>query len=96
MDPNNAIISFTSDDGVETKVTAKTVLVTVSLGVLKAGTIKFIPKLPRKKQNAIDNMGFAVMSKCVMQWHDKNTADIWPDELYFELMTRDDESSNKW
>ena len=89
-----AIVSYTSD-GVETRVFAKSVLVTVSLGVLKAGTINFIPPLPNWKQNAIDNMGFGVVNKVSMQWNDKN-AIVWPDDEWMEVITPDAESSGKW
>lgn len=46
--------------------TADAVLVTVSLGVLKAGCIKFNPPLPRRKQDAIARMGFGILNKVVM------------------------------
>jgi len=93
----NAIISFTTN-GVEYEVAAETVLVTVSLGVLKAGTIKFTPHLPSWKQDAIDNMGFGVTNKCYMQWNDLN-ATVWPngpDDKWFQIVTPDDETSGKW
>mmetsp|Transcript_20255 Transcript_20255/g.38209 ORF Transcript_20255/g.38209 Transcript_20255/m.38209 type:complete len:182 (-) Transcript_20255:723-1268(-) len=44
-------------------VKAKNVLVTVSVGVLKAGNIKFVPSLPDDKQDSIDAMGFGVINK---------------------------------
>lgn len=56
-DTSNALITFTNKNGVEHQVAAKTVLVTVPLGVLKAGTIKFTPSLPDWKQERIDKMG---------------------------------------
>ena len=92
--PNDAIISFTSN-GVESKVMAKTVLVTVSLGVLKAGNIKFTPSLPDWKQEVIDGMGFGLLNKCVMQWNNPDAA-VWPDDEWFELMTPKGENSGKW
>ncbi len=88
----NAIISYTRD-GVESEVAAKTVLVTVSLGVLKAGTIKFTPSLPDQKQEVIDGMGFGLLNKCVMQWNNPDAA-VWPDNEWFELITPKD--SGKW
>lgn len=91
---NKATVSFTSN-GLTEKVLAKTVLVTVSLGVLKAGSINFIPSLPDWKQNAIDNMGFGVVNKCAMQWNDDNAV-AWPDEKWIQLVTQDDASSAKW
>ncbi|KAK9918934.1 hypothetical protein WJX75_008165 [Coccomyxa subellipsoidea] len=42
------------------------VLVTVPLGVLKAGSIKFSPPLPQRKLDSIQRMGFGVLNKVVM------------------------------
>jgi hypothetical protein len=92
--PNSAVISF-AKNGEESKVMAKTVLVTVSLGVLKAGNIKFTPSLPDWKQEVIDGMGFGLLNKCVMQWKDPNAA-VWPDEEWIELITPKGENSGKW
>jgi len=94
-DPDLAIILYT-ENGVPTQISARTVLVTASLGVLKAGTINFVPSLPDWKQEVIDNMGFGVMNKWIGMWSDEN-AMIWPaDETWFELITPDDESTGKW
>ena len=38
-------------------------VVTVPLGVLKAGSITFAPALPDEKQDAIDRMGMGLLSK---------------------------------
>jgi hypothetical protein len=92
--PNSAFISFTKN-GVESKVLAKTVLVTVSLGVLKAGNIKFTPSLPDWKREVIDGIGFGLLNKCVMQWNDPNAA-VWPNEEWIELITPRGENSGKW
>lgn len=92
---NNVVISYTEDGGVTT-VTARTVLVTASLGVLKSGTISFTPSLPDWKQDAIDGMGFGVTNKCILQWDDPD-AMVWPEEAGgFELITPDDETSGRW
>lgn len=62
--PDYAIISYENGDGggggVTTKVIARTVLVTASLGALKKGTINFVPTLPDWKQEVIDGMGFGL------------------------------------
>ena len=94
--PNNAIVSF-SKNGVERKVAAKSVLVTVSLGVLKAGTIKFTPRLPKWKQEVIKGMGFGLLNKCVLQWNDPNAA-VWPEQEWIELITprTENRDSGKW
>lgn len=43
--------------------TANSVIVTLPLGVLKAGSVKFIPALPPQKQAAINQLGFGVLNK---------------------------------
>ena len=53
-----SVVTYVDEDGNEQSVKARTVLVTVSLGVLKEGSINFVPNLPEAKQNSIDNMGF--------------------------------------
>lgn len=42
---------------------ADRVIITVPLGVLKSGTIHFVPSLPQAKQNAIHQLGIAVYDK---------------------------------
>ena len=49
LDPNFAIVTYVDENGQERTIEARTVLVTVSVGVLKAGTIKFAPRLPSYK-----------------------------------------------
>ena len=94
-DQNNVIVSFT-ENGVARKVVAKTVLVSASLGVLKAGSISFTPSLPGWKQEVIDNMGFGLANKCLMQWNDEDDM-VWPEEKAgFELITPSSDTSGKW
>ena len=54
------------------------VLVTVPLGVLKSGTIQFIPNLPAFKQNAIQKVGMNCVNKFLLTW---STA-FWDDIQY--------------
>lgn len=49
---------------------ASHVIVTVPLGVLKAGTISFSPPLPDVKQEAIDNLGFGNVEKIIFKFDD--------------------------
>ncbi len=43
------------------------VLVTVPLGVLKEGQIKFLPPLPQRKLDSIQRMGFGILNKVCSQ-----------------------------
>ncbi|PRP85314.1 monoamine oxidase [Planoprotostelium fungivorum] len=43
-------------------------IITVPLGVLKANAIQFVPPLPKEKQRAIENIGFGLMNKIVLQF----------------------------
>jgi polyamine oxidase len=56
-------------------VDADRVIVTVPLGVLKAGTIAFDPPLPEKKQQAIDRLGFGLLDKVVLKFDQP----FWPE-----------------
>ncbi|GMI91383.1 LYSINESPECIFIC HISTONE DEMETHYLASE 1C, ARABIDOPSIS LYSINE-SPECIFIC HISTONE DEMETHYLASE [Hibiscus trionum] len=41
-------------------------LCTVPLGVLKAGSIEFVPELPQRKNDAIQRLGFGLLNKVAM------------------------------
>lgn len=69
------------DDGVGVRLdtsrgalTADRVIVTVPLGVLKAGTITFDPPLPEPKTAAITRLGFGVLDKVVLRFDEP----FWP------------------
>lgn len=53
------------------------VVVTVPLGVLKAGSISFSPALPAAKQEAIAGLGVGVLNKCFLRF---STA-FWPADV---------------
>eukprot|EP00003_Mantamonas_plastica_P024813 TRINITY_DN469_c0_g1_i1.p1 TRINITY_DN469_c0_g1~~TRINITY_DN469_c0_g1_i1.p1 ORF type:complete len:457 (-),score=144.85 TRINITY_DN469_c0_g1_i1:199-1569(-) len=57
------------------KLEADWVIVTVSLGILKAGDIEFSPSLPEKKQEAIETMGMGLLDKIGMKF----TKQFWGD-----------------
>lgn len=46
------------------------VLCTVPLGVLKSGSIKFIPELPQRKLDGIKRLGFGLLNKVAMLFPD--------------------------
>lgn len=52
-----------------TELTADYVIVTVPLGVLKEGTIKFTPPLPAEKQTAIRNMVRGAVGMAAVHFH---------------------------
>ncbi|KAI3428576.1 hypothetical protein D9Q98_007398 [Chlorella vulgaris] len=64
------------DEGKSMKVVAQggaefacdAVVVTVPLGVLKAGSIRFVPELPGWKQDAIRKLGFGDLNKVVLEF----------------------------
>lgn len=56
-------------------VTADRVIVTVPLGVLKAGTIAFDPPLPETKREAIERLGFGLLNKVVVAFD----TPFWPE-----------------
>ena len=48
----------------KTEFLADHVIVTLPLGVLQAGKVRFTPELPPNKQNAIAKLGMGVLNKC--------------------------------
>ena len=46
------------------------VIVTLPLGVLKQGSVRFTPPLPEKKQTAIQRLGMGVLDKVYLQFSD--------------------------
>jgi lysine-specific histone demethylase 1 len=61
-----------NDDGVSVLTTdgrvfvADAVVVTVPLGVLKRGDLRFVPELPVRKKTAIENLGFGALNKVLL------------------------------
>ena len=68
-----------SDLAVETNsgtLRANRIVITVPLGVLQAGQIRFVPELPSENQSAIHRMGMGVMNKMVLKFDQP----FWPPE----------------
>lgn len=61
---------------------AKHVIVTVPLGVLKSAYTMFVPNLPRKHRETIQNMGFSSFGKIYIQFEKK----WWGDEKGFQFV----------
>ncbi len=55
------------------------VIVTVPLGVLKAGNITFDPPLPQEKQTAIEGLEMGLLNKLCLQFEEP----FWHDALHF-------------
>lgn len=95
-DADFAVVTYVGEDRATRAVKARTVLVTVSLGVLKAGTIDFAPALPEDKLAVIDAMGYGTVNKCILSWDDESAL-VWPeDDMWFMLITPEEETSGKW
>lgn len=69
---------------------ADKVLITVPLGVLKAGTIEFTPALPHRMQVAIDKLGVGLLNKLVLKFD----SSFWDTEL--DLASYQGSSSAQW
>jgi len=79
-----------TDSGVRLETTngrfdADRVIVTIPLGVLKAGTIAFDPPLPDEKQAAIERLGFGLLDKVVLKFDQP----FWPDADVIGLVGSD-------
>ena len=57
----------------------KKVILTVPLGVLKAESIKFLPKLPLRTRRSISKIGMGRMNKIFMFWNPDDV--FWPSNI---------------
>lgn len=65
---------------------ADKVLVTLPLGVLKAGAVRFDPPLPEAKRSAIARLGFGTLNKIALHYPEP----FWPTDQYvFGYLCRD-------
>jgi len=92
-DPENVKVSYTKNR-IRHNIIAKSVLVTVSLGVLKANAIKFTPRLPKDKQDAIAGSSMGTVNKAILIWDDTNVE--IPNEQWFSLITPESNTSGQW
>ncbi|MEV6771226.1 FAD-dependent oxidoreductase [Nocardia sp. NPDC051030] len=84
-DPTRPVRVTTSAGVVE----ADKVLVTVPLGVLKAGEPRFDPPLPELKRQAVDRLGFGTLNKIALHYDHR----FWPAEQYvFGYLCRETDS----
>lgn len=67
IDYSNDDVIINATNGMAYK--AKTVVVTVPIGVLKANTIQFIPQLPEPQLLAIEHMGVGLLNKVFLQFN---------------------------
>jgi len=81
---NNLVeVTYMKDSSEET-VRARNVIVTLPIGVLKAGSVSFLPPLPIRKQQAIDRLGSGSFVKSFLSWDED--ADLpWNEENDFFL-----------
>lgn len=61
----------------KTEFLADHVIVTLPLGVLQAGEVRFAPELPQNKQTAIAKLGMGVLNKCYLRFPDA----FWPADV---------------
>lgn len=71
---------------------ASAVIVTVPLGVLKAGTISFKPGLSTRKQQAIDNLGMGALSKTYLRF----PSSFWPADAEVLTFIRTGDQQVRW
>jgi monoamine oxidase len=72
-------VTCTTPEGAEATLEAHAVLVTLPLGVLKKGSVKFSPPLPAYKQAAIAALGMGTENRVAMLF----PALFWPADVYF-------------
>lgn len=77
IDYQNDLIQISLQNGL--KYTCNQVIVTVSLGILKSGMVKFTPALPTEKQEAIKSLGFSGGIKVFFKFKKP----LWPKDTLF-------------
>ncbi|GAB2963600.1 FAD-dependent oxidoreductase [Saccharothrix stipae] len=83
VDTGDGRVRVTTDRG---GFEADKVLVTVPLGVLKAGAVRFEPSLPEAKRSAIARLGFGTLNKIALHYREP----FWPrDQYVFGYLCRD-------
>ena len=71
---NNRGVQVQTDSG---EFSADAAIVTLPLGVLKAGVVHFSPALPAAKSRAIQALGMGVLNKCYLRFEQA----FWPDDV---------------
>lgn len=87
IDYRGSGVAVTTESGV---VRADVVIVTVPLGVLQSGRIRFEPGLPVAKTAAIAALGSGVLNKCVLKYDAVN----WPRNI--EVFNRLADARGEW
>ncbi len=72
----------------ENVIRADRVVVTLPLGVLKTGMVRFQPELPRSKRIAIERLGVGTMNKVILRFHET----FWPRETSFFALAKEESS----
>lgn len=75
IEQGNGRMRVVTDSGTQN---ADRVIVTVSLGVLKAGQIEFSPELPSEKQDVIAKMGMGLLNKVALRFPKA----FWPEHVH--------------
>lgn len=75
INTSNSGVSVTTNQG---EFTGDVAIVTLPLGVLKSGTIKFSPPLPANKQAAINRLNMGVLNKVVLKFPQQ----FWPEDYH--------------
>lgn len=76
IEQSGSIVTVTTLAGIYSHYIAEHVIVTVPIGVLKAGAITFTPALPSAKANAIARLGSGLLNKVILEWAPEDQ--FWP------------------
>ena len=90
IDYSGPLTFVTAEDG--TKYNATRVIITVPLGVLQSGNIKFTPVLSQAKTDAINRLGMGLMDKL---WLEFPTA-FWTNDLQSDWISYVSDTPGQW
>ncbi len=90
IDCSESLVTVTTNARIYT---ADRVVITLPLGVLKAGHVAFNPELPIAKREAINALGMGVLNKCYLRFSEA----FWPTDVdWLEYIPNDAERWTEW
>ncbi|WP_284704229.1 flavin monoamine oxidase family protein [Nocardioides bruguierae] len=94
--PEGVRVEGTTTEGRAWAETGTHVVVTVPLGVLKAGSIAFAPPLPAHRQAVVDRTGFGTMEKVVLAFAEPFWRDLDPGLMHSVIYPDDRREAATW
>lgn len=100
---DTVLVTYTDEQNISSTIQSKKVILTLPIGVLKAGQVEFKPPFSSsevgiRKQNAIDHIGSGVLNRCAFYWEDMTDSEVfWPkDRQWLDFIATDVTLQGRW